>query len=99
MKTKKTNKKKVDKTTGHFPKYKTKMKRTEHPYPNLEPKLNTRKRQELIEADYLDQLTKTELAFLDKFNNETINASFKKVDGKFKGNLHKKPSLKTCSLH
>lgn len=67
-------------------------------YPGLNPKVNTRKRQHLIDQDYVDKLNDEEKAWLNKFNEETISASFKKKDGKFSGNLHKKRSLKTQTL-
>lgn len=55
---------------------KKKTKRSQSAYPNLEPRLNSRVRQELIDCDYLDKLTPDELEWLNKFNGEYINASF-----------------------
>lgn len=63
-------------------------------YPGLTPKLNTRKRQHLIDQEYSKDLSPEDKAWLNKFNEETISASFKKKDGKYSGNLYKKPSLK-----
>jgi hypothetical protein len=60
-------------------------KRSQSQYPNLEPRLNSRVRQELIDYDYLDQLGPEELAWLNKFSGEYINSSFKR-DGT---DLHK----------
>lgn len=52
-------------------------KRSKSTYPNLEPRLNSRVRQELIDCDYLHKLKPDELEWLNKFNGEYINASFK----------------------
>jgi hypothetical protein len=51
-------------------------KRSKAKYPNLEPRLNSRVRQELIEVDYLHKLNEDELEWLNKFNGEYVNASF-----------------------
>lgn len=84
MKTKKTTVKKE----------KPRTKRSKTKYPNLDPKLNLKIRQELFDCDYLDKLNDKEKAFLDKFNNESINASFNKNPRK---NLHKsKEQRKAC---
>lgn len=53
-------------------------KRKSVKYPNLVPGYNVRNRQYQIDFDYLDQLNDEELAWLDKFVSEEINASFKK---------------------
>lgn len=63
--------------------------------PGLEKSVNLKRRQDLIDYDYLHKLSKEELSFLNKFTEETVSASFKKnKDGKYSGNIYKKPSLK-----
>lgn len=74
---------------------KRKTKRSSTPYPNLKPELNLKIRQHLIECDYIHKLNDEEKAFLDKFNNETINASFNTKNPR--KNLHKtKEQRKRC---
>lgn len=68
--------------------------RSKTKYPGLKTNVNTRKRQHLIDYDYLDKLSEKEKAYLNKFTEETVSASFKKKDGKYSGNLYKKRSLK-----
>lgn len=55
-----------------------KTKRSKQKYPALVKKYNSRVRGEYTDFDYLDQLNEEELAFLNKFVEEEINASFKK---------------------
>lgn len=69
-------------------------KRSRSKYPNLDPDLNLKIRRDLIEVDYLDKLNDDQKGWLDKFNNESINASFDKNNKK---NLHKtKEQKKAC---
>jgi hypothetical protein len=84
-----TKKNSIKKTTSAA----KKGDRKKSKYPGLVPKLNTRKRQHLVDQDYIKDLSPKEKAWLNKFNEETISSSFKKKDGKYSGNLHKKPSL------
>ncbi len=72
-------------------------------YPALNPSYNLRTRTDLIDYDYVDKLNEEEKAWLNKFTNEFIGASFDKEDAKKKGkrrkfkNLHKTPELvKSC---
>ena len=55
-----------------------KTKRSKQKYPALVKKYNSRVRQEYNDFDYLDQLNEEQLAFLNKFVEEEMNASFKK---------------------
>ena len=61
-------------------------KRSKNKYPNLQKNLNLKRRQELIDFDYIDQLSDEEKEWLNKFMGEYMCASFprqlvKKKDG------------------
>lgn len=57
--------------------------------------MNLKIRQEHIDCDYIDKLDNKEKAWLDKFNNEYVNASFNSKNPK--KNLHKSKKLrKSC---
>lgn len=60
-------------------------------YPALNKQYNLKSRTDLLECDYLDKLNDEEKQWLNKFNEEFINASFEKDNRK---NLHKTPELK-----
>lgn len=79
-------------------------KRSKAKYPNLDRKLNLKRRQELCDFDYLDKLSEDEKAWLDKFMGEYASASLPKQIVKLKDgtsykrlnpkNLHKKNQTK-----
>jgi hypothetical protein len=73
-----------------------KTKRQKAKYPGLKKNLNVKVRQELIDHDYIDKLNDEEKAWLSKFNEEYVSASFKKTKGgKFSPkNLHKTKKLR-----
>lgn len=75
----------------------TKSKRSRAKNPNLNPKLNSRVRQEYLDYDYLDKLNEEELAWLNKFTGEYNNGSVvldenKQLDPA--NNLHQDPAHK-----
>lgn len=57
---------------------KKRNKRSSVKYPNLDPALNLKTRQDLIDFDYLDKLNEKELKWLNQFVDEEINANFPK---------------------
>lgn len=61
-------------------------------HPNLKPELNLKTRYELIDYDYLNDLTEKEKDYLDKFTKEYVSASFD-TDNPNK-NLHKTKKLR-----
>lgn len=75
-------------------KKKTRSKRSRTKYPSLKKELNLKNRQELIDYDYINKLNDEEKAWLDKFTDEYVNASFTKTKGGAYSskNLHKKAS-------
>jgi hypothetical protein len=62
-------------------------------YPALNPRLNARTRYEVLDMDYLKDLSDAELKFLNKFMAEYVSGSFKKdvVGGYSDENFHKTP--------
>ncbi len=67
-------------------------------YPNLQRKMNLKRRQELIDFDYLHKLNDEEKTFLDKFMGEYMGASFPKQEITTKnGTTYKRHSTK--NLH
>lgn len=73
-------------------KKKRKTRRENQNYPDLDPRFNLKSRMELIDQDYLDKLSKEELEWLNKFNKETISASFNQENPR--KNLHKTKKLR-----
>lgn len=64
-------------------------------YPALDPAYNLKSRRDLIEVDYLHVLNEEEKEWLNKFNEEYVNASFNKQD--ISKNLHNTEELiKDC---
>jgi hypothetical protein len=51
-------------------------RRSKAKYPALYPEYNLKTRTDLIEIDYLDQLTDAEKDWLNRFNEEYVNANF-----------------------
>lgn len=58
----------------------------------MKPELNLKTRYEQIDLDYLDKLTEEEKAWLNKFMEEYINASFNHKGVIQKSSKHKKDS-------
>lgn len=59
------------------PKKKKKTKRSQVKYPALDSNYMPKVRQEYFDIDYINQLNDEEKAWLNKFMNEELNASFK----------------------
>lgn len=64
-------------------KKKKKTRRSQSKYPALDPKFMPKVRREYLDIDYLDQLSDEEKEWLNKFMDESLNASFKN-DGRDK---------------
>lgn len=67
-------------------------RRTKSEYPNLERQLNLKIRQEELYIDYKHKLSPDEKRWLNKFNDEYINANLDTK--KLKNNLHRTKKLK-----
>ena len=67
-------------------------KRDQDPFKNLNPGLNLKTRQEEIGVDYLHKLSNEEKEWLDKFNNEYVNASLDREH--LENNIHNTLELK-----
>ena len=61
-------------------------------YPALDPGLNLRTRQEEIAIDYLHKLSKEEAEWLNKFNEEYVNASLDRTN--LEKNIHSTKAAK-----
>jgi hypothetical protein len=62
--------------SGVMKKSKKQNRRSQVKYPALDPKFNLKTRSDLIEADYIDQLSEEEKDWLNRFNEEYVNANF-----------------------
>ena len=70
-------------------------RRSKTKYPALNPQFNLRSRTELLDYDYLNKLSERELAYLNKFTEEYVNASVN-VKKRWR-NLHKtKTMIRDC---
>lgn len=69
---------------------KKRTRRSQSEFPALDPKLNLKTRQKLLDYDYLDQLNDKELQFLNDFSNEYVNADFKTHIEQGRKRIHKK---------
>ena len=64
----------------------------------MNPRLNSRVRQELIDYDYIDQLNDEQKEFLNDFSEEYINAAVGKQSEADKNKFHNTPELvKDCT--
>ncbi len=71
---------------------KKKNKRNSTKYPALEPKLNLKTRQELIDYDYVSKLNEEEKAWLNKFTEEYVITNLDRVN--LDNNIHNTKKLK-----
>jgi len=67
-------------------KKKKKTKRSREKYPSLKRNLNSKVRQEMLDYDYVDQLSDEEKQYLEDFNSEYYNASVGKQADEGKDN-------------
>lgn len=75
-----------------------KNKRSKDKHPALNPRLNSRVRQELIDYDYVDKLSDEEKKWLNDFSEEYINASVGKQSEAADNRFHNTPELvKDCT--
>ena len=63
--------------SGEMKSSKKPNRRSNAKYPALDPKYNLKSRSELIEADYIERLSDSEKDWLNRFNEEYVNANFK----------------------
>ena len=76
-------------------KKKKKSRRSQSEEPDLNPKLNLKRRYELYDQDYIHKLSPKERAWLNKFNREYITDTLDRDNPK--KNLHKtKKLIKDC---
>lgn len=70
----------------------SKNKRARTKYPALKPELNLKSRYELIDYDYIDKLSDSNKAWLNKFTEEYVNASLDSEN--LENNFHSTTELK-----
>lgn len=68
-------------------------RRSSSRYPALDPKLNLKTRAKLLDADYLDKLSDTELQWYNDFHNEFTHADFKTNINEGRKRIHKKKKV------
>lgn len=71
---------------------KKQSKRSKEKYPALKPHLNLKTRYELIDFDYVEELSDKDKEWLNKFAEEYINANLDRKN--LKKNLHRTKKLK-----
>lgn len=62
--------------SGEMKSSKKSNRRSKVKYPALDPKYNLKSRGDLLECDYLDQLSEKDKEWLNSFNEEYVNANF-----------------------
>ena len=62
-----------------------KNKRASKKFPALDPRVNSRTKQQYIDYDYLDKLTQDEKEWLNRFSGEYYSGDFKKESGSVRG--------------
>lgn len=72
---------------------KKRTRRSQSKYPALDPKLNLKTRQELLDIDYLDQLSDKDKQWLNDFTNEYVHADFKTNINEGRKRIHKKKKV------
>lgn len=72
---------------------KRKTKRSSKKYPALEPRVNSRVRQEYNDYDYIDKLSEEEKQWLNDFTEEYLNASVGKQSEAENNRFHNTPEL------
>ena len=74
-----------------YTKFKKKKRDTER-YPALKPNLNLKTRQDEIDIDYLHKISHEEAAWLNKFNEEYVNATLDRKN--LKNNINNTKEMK-----
>lgn len=67
-----------------------KNRRSQQKYPALDPQYNLKTRADLIDQDYVDKLSESDKDWLNRFNEEYVNANFKHSGKK----IHKTDTLR-----
>lgn len=72
---------------------KKRTRRSQSKYPALDPRLNLRTRQEILDYDYIDQLSEKDKQWLNDFSSEYINADFKTNIKEGRKRIHRKKKV------